>query len=96
MRKRTRIGCAGLAAILLVVAPAGAAPQSKAQQRCIAAMNQHAALLAKEQDRTALRCLEDAARGRTEKLGAPGQTLTAQACLSNDARGSVAKQAAPG
>ena len=57
-------------------------------------MNQHAALLAKEQDRAALRCLEDAARGRTEKLGSPGQTLTAQACISNDVKGALAKQTA--
>ena len=94
----TRIGRALLAAAILlplVLPHAGsAAPQSKAQQKCIATQNQQAAALAKEQDRTALRCLQDAARGRTDQLGAPGQTLTAQACLTNDAKGAVAKAGA--
>jgi hypothetical protein len=88
----TRTGRAVLAASILLLPLAGsAAPQSKAQQKCIATQNQQAAALAKEQDRAALRCLQAAGRGQVDKLGAPGQTLTAQACLTNDAKGAVAK-----
>jgi hypothetical protein len=91
----TRTGRLALAISLLFGSPgAWASPQSKAQQRCIATQNQQAAVLAKEQDRTALRCLQSAARGRTDRLGGPGQTLSAQACLTNDAKGAVAKAGA--
>ena len=80
-----------LAIAALGAISAGAAPQSKGQRQCLASVAQRAAALAKEQDRAALRCLGDAARGLTEKLGAPGQTLTAQACLANDVKGALAK-----
>jgi hypothetical protein len=92
MGKRTRLERILLAALVALPAAAAAVPQTKPQQKCVAVMNQHAAALAKEQDRAALRCLQEAARGRTDKLGNPGQTLTAQACLTNDAKGDVAKQ----
>jgi hypothetical protein len=91
MGKRTWVPL--LAAAGLAAAPALAAPQSTGQRRCLAGLAQRTAALVKAQDRSALRCLTDAARGRSDRLGGPGQTLTAQACVTNDRTGSVAKGA---
>ena len=67
-------------------------PASKVVQRCIRALNQSGAALAKAQHKVALACLDDAAAGRVGELGVPA---TAQACLSNDPDGRVgAAQAA--
>jgi hypothetical protein len=69
-------------------ANAVAAPQSSDQQRCIVAMSESVANVAKAQQRVNLDCVKDAGRGRTERLGTPA---TALACLGNDSKGEVLK-----
>jgi hypothetical protein len=69
-------------------ANAVAAPQSSDQQRCIVAMSESVANVAKAQQRVNLDCVKDAGRGRKERLGTPA---TALACLGNDPKGEVLK-----
>jgi uncharacterized protein (DUF1800 family) len=69
-----------------------AAPQSTDQQRCLNDLTKSAADVVKHQGKSNRKCLRNATRGTTEKLGDPGETLTAQACLSNDVGGKVAKR----
>lgn len=66
-------------------------PAPAPEQRCIRKMNEAGAALVKAQHKLDRKCLTDAAKGKTEKLGVPA---TAQACLTNDPKGKVAKRAA--
>lgn len=71
-----------------------AAPQSSDQQKCLNDLTKSGADVVKQQGKTDWSCLRDAAYGKVEKLGDPGDTLTAQACLTNDVGDKVAgKQA---
>jgi len=67
----------------LCVAPA---PASKAQQKCINALNQLGAKVVAAQHKVSLECLDDAAEGNTGDLGTPA---TAQDCLDSDPDGKV-------
>jgi uncharacterized protein (DUF1800 family) len=81
--------------VLPVAAFAGialAAPQSSDQQRCLNDLTKAGADVVKHQGKADWKCLRNAARGRTVKLGDPGETLTAQACLTNDVGGKVARK----
>jgi len=73
---------------------AAAAPQTSAQQRCVNDINKAGARLARTQNKTNLRCLQDASAGLLSRLGVPPQAQTAQACLTNDVGERVAKDAA--
>jgi cysteine-rich repeat protein len=64
------------------------APASKAVRRCIQALNQSGAAVAKAQHRVARECLDDAAAGAVGELGVPA---TPQACLANDPDARVAE-----
>ena len=84
-----------LAATLLAAGLAGvaaAAPQSGDQQRCINDLTKAAADVVKHQGKSNWKCLHNATRGKSDKLGDAGETLTAQACLGNDVGGKVAKK----
>lgn len=87
----TRVLVAAIAAITLASA-ANAAEQSTAQQRCINDLNKHGSKLTREAGKNAYTCLKDAAAGKLEALGGPGQEQSAQACLRNDVRGKLAKR----
>jgi cysteine-rich repeat protein len=63
-------------------------PAPKKVQQCIRALNQQGAALVKAQHQVNRRCLKDASKGHTDRLGVPP---TAQACLTNDPKGKVAK-----
>ena len=78
----------------MLPAVAAAAPQTSAQQRCVNDLNKAGARLARTQNRTNLRCLQDASAGLLSRLGVPPQAQTAQACLTNDVGERVAKDAA--
>ncbi|MEO8605431.1 MAG: DUF1800 domain-containing protein [bacterium] len=84
-----------LAIAMPIVASASlalAAPQSSDQQRCLNHLTKASADVAKQQGKADWKCLHNAARGNTDKLGDPGDSLTAQACLTNDAGGKVAQK----
>ena len=84
-----------LAAPFAVAALAGAAfaaPQSSDQQKCLNDLTKAGADVVKYQGKSSWKCVRNATRGRTLKLGDAGETLTAQACLTNDVRGKVAKK----
>ncbi len=86
-----------LAALLFgscLVAPVSgwAAPQSDDQQDCINDMNRYGLRVAKSQNKATVSCVQDAARGRIDRLGVPPQAQTAQACLTNDLGGRIAKE----
>lgn len=66
-------------------------PAPAPEQRCIRKMNEAGAALVKTQHKVDLKCLTDAAKAKTDKLGVPA---TAQDCLSNDPKGKVAKRRA--
>jgi uncharacterized protein (DUF1800 family) len=68
-----------------------AAPQSADQQRCLNDLTKSGANVVKHQGKSSWKCLRNASRGKTDKLGDTGETLTAQACLTNDVGGKVAK-----
>jgi uncharacterized protein (DUF1800 family) len=85
---------AAFAGVVLACAPALAAPQSVLQLRCLNRLGTSGANVVKQQGKANRRCLQDAARGKTDKLGDPGDTLTAQACLTNDPRDRVAHKQA--
>jgi hypothetical protein len=71
------------------IAPrAGAAPQSKEQRKCVTASAADARKVARKQDKAAVACLHDAARGRADKLGPGG---TALACVQVEPKGQVQK-----
>lgn len=71
--------------------PEGA--QDVAQRKCLENLAKGGRKVAKSQGKDAVACLAAYARGRTEKLGLPGQTQTAQACLGNDLKSRVLKAA---
>ena len=95
VRPRAASVVAAAAAVLLAwTPPAFAAPQSSDQQGCLNQLTKAGADVVKQQGKTAWSCLRDAAYGKVEKLGDPGETLTAQACLTNDVGGKVAQKQA--
>ena len=86
-----------LAMPLALVAFAGvaaAAPQSSDQQRCLNHLTKTGADVVKHQGKSNWKCVHNATRGQTDKLGDPGETLTAQACLTNDVGGQGRQEAA--
>ncbi len=83
-----------LASALCVPVLAEAIPQSAPQQRCVNDLNKDGVRLARTQNKTSRRCLQDAARGLAYRLGTPPQAQTAQACLANDTAGKIAKDEA--
>jgi len=80
------------AIVALAGATAFAAPQSSLQQRCLTQLGTAAANVAKQQGKVNRKCLQQAARGKVDKLGDPGDTLSAQACLTNDPGDKVARK----
>ncbi len=90
----TQIGLLA-AAILTATTFAGlalAAPQSSDQQGCVNQLTKAGTDVVKQQGKTTYACLRNAAYGKVDKLGDPGETLTAQACLTNDVGGKVAQK----
>ncbi len=81
-------------AVVLGASVAVAAPQTKDQQNCLNDMTKAGANVVKTQNKSNWKCLRNANKGKTDKLGDPGDTLTAQACLTNDVGGKVAKKQA--
>ncbi|MGI9430840.1 MAG: hypothetical protein ACR2PQ_01415, partial [Myxococcota bacterium] len=75
------------AAVFAAIAPAQAAPQSDAQQKCIREIHKRLGSVAKAQGRLGARCLKDISRGDLVGLGWRG-------CSEADASGKVAKAAA--
>lgn len=73
--------------------PDARSPQNSKQQRCVKAQAKLGRKAAAGEVRNARACVQDAARGKTDKLGSTSQTRTAQACLTNDVRNRVAKVA---
>lgn len=59
------------------------------QVRCLNEMNKAGAAVVREQGKSNLSCLKQAARGNAKKLGVAPQTQTAEACLTNDVGGKV-------
>lgn len=87
-----RLGVSLLAALLTLPAGALAAPQSNDQQHCLNLLTKSGADVVKHQGKSNWKCVRNATRGKTDKLGDPGETLTAQACLTNDVGGRVARK----
>lgn len=80
-------------AMTLLASGALAAPQSSSQQRCLNHLTKAGSDVVRHQGKANLACLRDAARGRVDDLGDPGDVLTAQACLTNDVGDKVARKA---
>ena len=79
-------------AVTTFAGPALAAPQSSDQQSCLNHLTKAGADVVKQQGKANWTCLRNAAHGKIDKLGDPGETLTAQACLTNDVGGKVAQK----
>ena len=77
--------------LLAVPAPGSAAPLTSDQQACVNDLNKYGVHVAKSQNKASVRCVQDAGRGITFRLGVPPQAQTAQACLTNDVGGKIAK-----
>jgi hypothetical protein len=79
-------------ALVLAARAAHALPQSTEQQRCLNYLTKAGADVVRQQGKSTWKCLHNAARGKLDQLGDPGDTLSAQACLTNDVGGKVAQK----
>ncbi len=67
---------------------------SRDQVRCLNEINKAGAAVVKEQGKSNLSCVKNAARGKVQKLGLPPQIQTAEACLTNDVGAKVDRRLA--
>jgi len=67
---------------------------NREQTRCLNEINKAGAAVVKEQGKSNLSCLKNAARPSAKKLGVPPQIQTAEACLTNDIGAKVARRQA--
>ena len=79
-------------ALLTLAGVSLAVPQTADQQRCLNDLTKGGANVVKHQGKASWKCVRYASRGKTDKLGDPGETLTAHACLTNAVGGKVAKK----